>query len=188
MSDPQGEQLWSELQAVGASATESQELIRIASRLRHLNDDAAVHTDATRDKRHHRGLRTILIITIPTVMGMTLGMVLVIASQTVLPGSPLYPVQFASDTVAASFVPSYRGTIMMKRAMQVQQLVYSRAPSDEVSATLADYRKEASGYRSATSNYAALEYCKTTLQEAAAQAPGTERQAIDAVLVSLSDV
>jgi hypothetical protein len=77
---------------------------------------------------------------------------------------------------------------MMRRAQQVQQLVAGHAGSPVVLATLADYRTEASAYKSTSTNYAMFEYCKTSLRQAAAAAPNPERQAIDKALLALGDV
>ena len=76
---------------------------------------------------------------------------------------------------------------MMKRALQVNELVASHANPEKVLATLADYTEKASTYRSTpNADYAAFEYCKTNLQQAASTASPAVRQAIANSLQSLS--
>ena len=185
MNNLQQKALHRELKGAGASSRESQELAGIASRLGVLKNSDVPQATGSRPRKK---LRLALIIGIPAVTGLALGMFLVVVSQTVLPGSTLYPIQAGSDSLAAAVSPSYRGTVMMKRAEQVKQLIHNGAPADKVLATLADYEKQAASYKSAASNYAAFEYCKNNLQQAAQQATNSERQAITKALVSLSAV
>lgn len=175
--------LRTELTSAGASAAEVDTLIDVASSLTHLQD----HRSNTA-VRPHRRWRTFVPFGLTSLSGIALGMALVIFSQTVLPGSWLYPVQALSDTVAVSVDSGYKGTVMMKRAEQVKQLIAAHASSNVVLATLADYKTEAAQYKSIATNYAAFEYCKTSLQQAAAIAPSTERQAIVGTLDSLNTV
>ena len=115
-------------------------------------------------------------------------MALVIFSQDVLPGNWLYPVQKISDNTAVALHPSYRGTVMMKRADQVKQLVAENAGRRDVLAALGDYQNEAAAYRSgATTDYALFDYCKADLQQAADKATGPERTAITKTLSSLQN-
>ena len=171
-----------ELTAAGASAGEAHELAMLASNLTQLNPK----------RSQQRSVRSRFKILLPVgftgVAGIVVGMALVIFSQTVLPGSRLYAIQKLSDHVAVSVDPSYRGTVMMKRAEEVKQLIASHAAPSVVLATLSDYKTEASVYKTAPSNYAAFEYCKDNLQQAAAIAPSPERQAIVGTLNSLSAV
>lgn len=183
MNNPQKKVLRSELKAAGASDGELKELVDVASGLSGLKSSGLPQL-----KQPRRKLRSVLAISVPAAVGLVIGMLVIVASQTVLPGSPLYPVQASSDRVAAAIDPSYRGTIMMRRAEQVKQLISSGAPSNRVFATLADYKKQAAGYKSEASNYAAFEYCKNNLQQAAVHATNNERQAINETLSSLTDV
>jgi hypothetical protein len=175
--------LQKELTEAGASPREVGELTILARELGQMERQPAA-TPA----RSSRRLRSLAIFGGVTLGGIAIGMALVIFSQTVLPGSPLYAVQKLSDSVAISADSSYRGTVMMKRAQQVQQLVAGHASSGTVMATLADYRHEAAAYKAAGANYAVFEYCKSSLQKAAAIAPASQRQAINASLESLQSV
>lgn len=178
MKDQSTKNLKHELRLAGASAKESNELALLASNLKRLKSPAPAHQSWTR----------LIPIGIGSLAGVAVGMALVILSQTVLPSSALYPVQRLSDSVAMKVDPNYKGTVMMKRAEQVQQLIADHAKSSLVLATLADYRTEASSYKSIASNYAAFEYCKNNLVQAAAIAPSSERQAINMTLSSIKNV
>lgn len=186
MNSKQHRKLTAELRAAGATNTELKELGSIASNLSKLKRKSLPL--GVPDRQRRARLRLVLGISAPAIIGVAVGMFLVIASQTVLPGSSLYPVQAASDGLAAAINPRYQETLMMKRAEQVRQLIANHAPSKRVFATLADYKKQAASYKSVASNYAAFEYCKDNLQQAAGQATGRERQAINKTLSSLADV
>jgi len=186
MNSKQHKQLTAELRIAGATNTELTELAGIASNLSKLKSKSLPF--GVPDRQPHARLRLVLGIGVPAIIGVAVGIFLVVVSQTVLPGSPLYPVQAASDDLAAAIAPRYQETLMMKRAEQVRQLITNHAPSDRVFATLADYKKQAASYKSIASNYAAFEYCKDNLQQAAGQATDRERQAIDKTLSSLADV
>jgi hypothetical protein len=173
-----------ELRSAGADEAEADELLALASNLKHLKGRQLTYSPVAARQR----LRTLLPFGLTSLSGIALGMALVIFSQTVLPGSWLYPVQALSDNVAASVDSGYSGTVMMKRAEQVKQLIAAHASSKVVLATLADYKNEAAQYTSVSTHYAAFEYCKTSLQQAAAIAPSPERQAIISTLDSLSTV
>jgi hypothetical protein len=179
--------LQEELTLAGATDTEIKGLLPVAAHLTQLKNAQASRLKATAHRQQQRRWKALLI-GIPAIAGVALGMALVIFSQTVLPGSLLYPIQNVSDTVAMSVDPRYRGTVMMKRAQQVKQLVADHAHANLVLATLADYQTEALAYTSAPANYAVFEYCKANLQQAAAIAPRSERQAIHNTLLSLSNV
>jgi hypothetical protein len=177
-----------ELKSARATDPEIKELLALATSLQQLKSSKA---SPSKDKS--RGLyqstwKKFLPICITSVAGLAMGMALVILSQTVVPGSWLYPVQKLSDNISMSVDPDYRGTIMMKRAQEVKELVTEHASSDLVLATLEDYQHEALAYRSAPANYAVFEYCKSSLQQAVAIAPSSERQAINNTLLSLSSV
>jgi hypothetical protein len=179
----QSDILRAELKAAGASDSEISELLPVASSLGLLKPTK--HSSPQSDVGKWRRLWPL---GVTSIAGLVIGMALVVFSQTVLPGSVLYPVQKLSDDVAISSDSSYRGTVMMKRAQQVKQLIAEHADSSLVMATLADYQSEAATYKSAPANYAVFEYCKNNLQQAAANAPSPERDAINKTLVSLSDV
>ena len=170
-----------ELKSAGASGREIDELVAVAGNLKQLKNSGKPRQPRSR-------WATIIPAGITALSGLALGMALVVFSQTALPGSWLYPVQKLSDKVAIAARPQYRGTVMMRRAQQVQQLVAKRAGSPVVLATLADYQAEASAYKSTSTNYAMFEYCKTSLRQAASAAPNPERQAIDKALLALGDV
>lgn len=178
-------QLKKELKAAGASQADLQQLLPIASSLSLLKNNKQQKSQHAKQGLHSFKFAKPLGF---IASGLVIGMVLVMVSQTVLPGSTLYPVQKLSDSVAMSANPDYRGVVMMKRAQEVKQLIAEHANSNVVLATLADYQNEASVYKSAPANYAAFEYCKTNLQQAAAMAPSAERRAINFTLSSLNDV
>jgi hypothetical protein len=105
--------------------------------------------------------------------------VLVYSSQNVLPTSHLYPVQKFADAFVARVDPSYRKTVMMKRADQVQELVSDKAQPKLILAALADYSNEADAYGTlSNAKYSAFRYCKSKLEQAALSAPSGVRQAI----------
>lgn len=189
MKHPATNSLKQQLTSSGASDSEATELVAIASSLKRLNNTKhSVPTPVLHNQQSNKWRRLVLIGT-PSLAGLVIGMAVVILSQTVLPGSFLYPVQKLSDHVAVAVNPDYRGIIMMKRAQQVKQLVAEHASSPIVLATLADYKNEASAYKSVSAaDYAAFEYCKSNLQQAAAAAPNADRQAINTTLSSLNDV
>lgn len=176
-------QLHKELLSAGANETEIKELLPIASKLSLLKGrNAAITRDKVQNNRWLKMIKPIVYAT----SGLALGIFLVIISQAASPTSFLYHVQKLSDNVAISIYPQYRANIMMKRAQQVNQLVSNRADSKQVLATLADYTKEASIYKSVPhANYAAFEYCKTILEQAAAAAPPDVHKAISSSLRSL---
>jgi len=170
-------QLRRELLQAGAKASEADELSAIASRLRMLADDKY-----TFGKIWARAWKPVGL----TASAFAVGVVLVISAQSVAPTSLLYPVQKISDAVAVRLHPSYRATVMMRRAQQVNQLVASHAPSEVILATLASYQTEAMNYKAMPhADYATFDFCKTNLEQAAAAAPGNVRQAIVSSLEEL---
>jgi hypothetical protein len=174
-------QLEKELKQAGATSAEVAALVPIASSLGLLK---AANPAVKRGWKHilTRAFKP----TLTLVAGASVGMALVMFSQSVLPTSWLYPVQKMADSVAVKVDPAYRAAIMMKRAQQVDQLVAINAKASVVLATLADYNSAASAYKSAPhANYAAFEYCKTNLRQAAAAAPAAVHKAILASLSSL---
>lgn len=183
MKDLKRQQLHKELLMAGATAAEAKELSPIASKLSLLkNSGAAIAKDSEKTYRWLKIIKPAVFV----VSGFVLGLFIIIISQTALPGSWLYPLQKFSDHVAVSIHPQYRASVMMKRTQQVNQLVADHANSQQVLATLADYTKEASAYKSAPhANYAAFEYCKTNLQQAASAASPGVRRAISTSLQSL---
>jgi hypothetical protein len=179
------QQLREELREAGASLAEVKALLPIASRLSTLNNNS----NPTISKGVSTAPNFWLKVAKPTALaafGLALGMYLVVISQATLPTSRLYTIQKLSDTIAADMHPQYRANIMMKRAQQVNALVAGHASSQQILATLADYTKEAGAYKSLSDgSYAAFEYCKTNLQQAASGASPDIRQAIAASLQSL---
>jgi len=188
MKDQSLEALRKELRSAGAHGPEINELVAVASNLKHLESTGKPSLKPVTPYQRRSRLAVIVPAGLTALSGIALGMALIVLSQTVLPGSWLYPVQKLSDNIAVAVHPQYRGTIMMRRAQQVQQLVAGRAGSPVVLATLADYQVEASAYKSTSTDYAMFEYCKSSLRQAAATAPNPERQAINKALLSLSDV
>jgi hypothetical protein len=183
VKDYKQDQLAKELKDEGASKTEIDQLMPIASNLRLLKT-----AKQPEDQSAKQGF-TWFKLAKPlgfVGLGLVAGIILVTVSQAALPTSWLYPVQKFSDSVAVDIHPSYRATIMMKRAQQVNQLVANDASSKQVLATLADYTAEADSYKdSPHANYAAFEYCKSSLQQAAKAAPPNIREAISSSLSSL---
>jgi hypothetical protein len=184
----QPDNLRQELKLAGATNAEIEELLPLTHSLKALKTSTLSSSKAILSGQHQRRWKTLLPIGLTSVTGLALGMALVIVSQTVLPGSRLYPVQKFSDNVSMAVDTNYRGTVMMKRAREVKQLIADHASSNLVLATLADYRNEASTYKSVSANYAVFEYCKANLQQAATIAPSSERQAINNTLSSLRNV
>jgi hypothetical protein len=186
MKDHKQQQLRKELRDASAKTAEIEELVPIASRLSLLKHSVTPAVDAGKaTTRWQRIFKPIAF----GVSGLALGVAVIVISQSVLPTSQLYSIQKFSDNVAVSFHPQYRATVMMKRAQQVNELVAGHASSGKVLATLADYTKEASAYKSTPqANYAAFEYCKTNLQQAASAASPTVRQAISSSLESLENI
>ncbi|HUY85057.1 MAG TPA: hypothetical protein VMU97_00915 [Candidatus Dormibacteraeota bacterium] len=177
-------QLRKELLAAGATAAEAKELQPIAAKLSLLKGRNAAAGNRPKTNRW----RAIVKPAVFVASGLVLGMFVIITSQAALPGSWLYPAQKFSDSVAISIHPQYRANVMMKRAQQVNQLVAQHASSERVLATLADYTAEASAYKDTPhANYAAFEYCKTNLRQAASAAPPDVRQAISISLQSLEN-
>ena len=169
--------LGKELRLAGAKQSETDGLLDVAARLHHLTNGEAVYRPAGRRRWQLASLG------LATVTGLLIGAALVAYAQTSLPGSWLYPAKRASEKVAVAIDPGYRATLMMRRSQEVAALVRHHSGQPIILATLADYRAEAAAYKS--TNYAAFEYCKNNLQQAAAIAPGQERSAIANTLSSL---
>jgi hypothetical protein len=173
-------QLRQELLQAGAKTAEVKALLPIASRLELLARKQFAGVEATSSR-----LRFFRPLTVGA-LGLIIGTFLVIVSQSVLPTSWLYPVQKLSDSVAIDVHPQYRATVMMKRAQQVNGLVAGHSSRQKVLATLADYTNEANAYKALPhANYAAFEFCKSNLEQAASAAPSPERAAITEALTSL---
>jgi len=173
-------QLRRELRSAGASAAESDELLTVASRLQALKTaQPAGHIVRSRWAR-------LAPLAATAVVFLVLGMGTVSYAQSSLPGTLLYPVKRISENAAVAMDPSYRATLMMRRAEEVNQLVAAHANTHTVQATLADYKVEASAYK--TKDYAALSYCKSALQQASAKATPHEQQMIASTLNSLRDI
>jgi hypothetical protein len=179
MKDYKYRQLEKELKDAGANQSELRQLLPIAASLGSLKNNSEKAGQTFRVLKFARPFGFVA-------SGLVAGMFLVIVSQAALPTSWLYPVQKFSDAVAINLHSQYRATVMMKRAQQVNELVADHASSKRVLATLADYMGEASTYKSTPhANYAAFEYCKSNLQQAAVAAPINVRQAISSSLQSL---
>lgn len=123
------------------------------------------------------------------VLCLVIGAGVVMYSQPVLPGSPLYPVQKLSDNAALRIHPEYRGMLMVKRMSQMTALINKHASQGKILAAMADYRAVAAGYRAGgDGNYEILEFCHDSLQQAAANTHGTVRQAVEQSLTDLDSV
>lgn len=176
-------ELRKELKQAGASDSEIRKLTPIALNLAKLKvSNSKVKSGRQQIYRWTKLFKPILLLSSGTILGIAL----VIFSQSVLPTSLLYPIQELSDSAAVTVHPEYRATVMMRRAQQVNQLVVEHAEPHIIMATLASYNSEAAAYKStAHANYAAFEYCKTSLQQAAIKAPTTIRQSILSSIKSL---
>jgi hypothetical protein len=170
-----------ELLLAGAKQPEADRLLEVAGQLSQLKTDRSTHTQP----RYRQRLKhwPVFTLSMATIAGMLLGGVLVAYSQTSLPGSWLYSTKRASERIAVAVDPSYRATLMMRRSQEVEDLVRRHSNEHVVLATLADYRVEAAAYKS--DNYAAFEFCKNNLEQAANIAPSPERAAIANTLSSL---
>src|SRR5579862_5641500 len=166
--------LQKELRLAGATPGELPELTDLADQISELGE--LPNTTNTRPWWQRFGLVPIS----AAATGLLLGTLVLALSQTSLPGTPGYPVKRASEQIAVLVDPNYRATVMMRRSQELKQLVNQSAGQGKVLATLAAYQQEAVAYRS--KNYAAFEYCKTNLTEAAAIASPAERSAIDSAL------
>lgn len=169
-------QLKRELSQAGAKASEVDSLASIAGSLRLLKSRPKL-------KVWH-----ILKPAVLATSSLALGALIVMLSQSVTPASWLYPVQKLSDAAAIEVHPGYRATVMMRRAQQVNQLVAGRASSGVILSTLDSYETEAKDYKSTPrSDYAAFDYCKANLRQAADSAPPDVRQAISDSLQELNN-
>lgn len=179
-------QLKAELLHVGASRAEVNALLPLAARLGELNEEELPKVGLRKAQSSKlRIFRTLAV----TAAAVAVCLILVASSQSVMPTSWLFPVQKASDNVAMMVHPQYRATVMMKRAQQVNYLVSVHASTPQVLAVLKDYDRQAGAYKNMShANYAAFEFCKTNLQQAAKAAPPQEHQAILASLQPLNDI
>jgi len=169
-----------ELRMEGASKVEASELTNLAQRIR------TVTRGAQPAARRSLVLPRWALPAVYVCAGLIAGVLLVGLSQAALPDSALYPVQRASDNTAMLIDPSYRASVMMKRAAQVHELVQIHADQRQIMAVLANYTHVARSYMASPhTNYAALEYCETNLKAAAAESTPPVRQAITNSLESL---
>ncbi|HEY1835743.1 MAG TPA: hypothetical protein VGG13_02885 [Candidatus Saccharimonadales bacterium] len=173
-------ELRQELRAAGARDSEVDELLPIAINLQ------ALPESEFREKTSRWKIP--LLASSTALAGLIVGTILVAFSQAALPGSLFYAIQKISDNAAVALHPSYRGTVMMKRADQVKQLVVEHAGQSAVLEALADYQSEAAVYKYRATNYALFDYCKADLQQAADKTAGPERTAINKTLASLQNV
>lgn len=174
-----------ELRAAGANGKEAAQLSAIAGMLPQLKTYKHIKDESLAD---WGGQHWILKLVTGSVLSLALGVILILAAQPVLPTSWLYPVQKFSDSVAIDVHPQYRATVMMKRAQQVNALVTVHADYGKVMTTLADYTDQARVYETMPhANYAAFEFCKTNLKQAASLASPPVKQAIQISLQSLEN-
>jgi hypothetical protein len=171
-----------ELTDAGATPAELEELLTLTADLGELSQPKAPKTSWFSWPRLVRGTSVAL-------AGALAGVALIISVESVLPTNPLYALQKASDNVAMKVHPEYRGTVMMKRAQQVNTLVAQHAGSPVVLATLHDYADAARSYKNTPhADYAAFEFCKSNLQQAAAKATPAEKAAITKSLTYLQNI
>jgi len=176
----QQKQLSKELRQVGANDEEIRELLPIAANLHLLKE---TDLPAFKPTVWWQYLLKPALFIAPSVAA---GMVAIILAQAALPTSPLYPIQRLSDNVVSGLQPSYKAEVMMKRAQQVNQLVTKNANSKIILATLVSYSENARSYKmQSRTSYAAFEYCKSNLQQAATKATPAVRNAINTSLKSL---
>ncbi|HSW80644.1 MAG TPA: hypothetical protein VLG47_07745 [Candidatus Saccharimonadales bacterium] len=177
-------QLQQELVQAGASEQEADSLLPIATDLQRLHVDAS--QPAAPKSRFAFIAKPFRLVTVG-VVGLAAGFAVLLLAQTVLPSSPLYAVQKFSDNTMIRMHPDYRGSVMMKRAQQVNALAQKNAGSGVILSTLQDYNKQAQIYKSASDEDAAsaFAYCKNMLQKASAHAQPEVRQAIADSLKSL---
>jgi hypothetical protein len=161
-----------ELRQAGASASETAELSAIASRLQAIS----------RPNVPSLG-RPFWQFALATLSGLIVGAGLLAYAQTSLPGNWSYPLKRLSENTAVAIDPAYRATLMMRRSEEVKSLVNRHAGSNQVLATLGAYRSQAAAYKS--TNYAAFEYCRNNLTQAASAARPSDQAAITQTLTSL---
>jgi hypothetical protein len=170
--------LQAELKQAGAKPSEIKQLLPIATGLRQIGQKS----------RHSGWLKLVWPVSYGLV-GTMVGVVLIISAEAASPTSWLYGLQKLADASVVKLDPSYRATVMMKQAHQVNWLVAQKASPHQILAVLADYADTARTYQGQSgTNYAAFDYCKTNLQQAAVQASPAVRQAINNSLASLNDV
>lgn len=175
-------QLRKELRAVGASSAEASQLSALAEKLPQLKNYKHINESLIIKEKRWRFIKPLA----GGIVGLALGALVIMISQPVLPTSWLYPIQKFSDSIAIDVRPQYRANVMMKRAQQVNTLVADHASNGKIMATLADYTNQARIYKSFPhANYAAFEYCKNNLQQAAINASPGVRNAIQNNLQSL---
>ena len=172
-----------ELQAAGAKPEDAAQLVALATGITRLKTTGPQLAPSRSSRQSHFQWWPLL----PAAAGgLFAGLILVALAQTSFPGSWLYPVKRASETVALQTQPAYRGVVMMRRAQEVRELVTTNANPSLVTSTLHDYATDAVAYQAqSTENYAAFRYCQSNLQQAESQARGSERQEIAATLASL---
>lgn len=159
-----------ELLAVGAGPNEARELVHLASQLPKLR------LRATAPNANPR----LWLQTTGTFAAIGAIVAAFIMAQNSLPGSWLYSLKRVSENTVATINPDYQGTIMMRRAQEVSELVTAHAPESTVLTTLQQYQQVASSYKDA--NQAAIAYCKHHLETAQTNATPAERYAISQTL------
>ncbi len=183
MKDDNDRQLKYELLQAGANGTEIFKLSNLASQLHTLKD----FSPPLAANPPHR--RTKFQLFKPYFVGaavLALAILPILLAQTVLPGNWLFPVQKATDAAVIELHPQYRANVMMKRSEQVNALVKNGSDSQVILATLNDYTNQAKRYEAMpNTDYAAFEYCKTNLEQAAAKATPTIQRSIQASLDEL---
>lgn len=174
--------LHSELRGTGASESEARELTALAGRLGDLKN-------ASPSPTHVFGRRLWVRFVPASLAGavfLLLGMSSVTFAQSSMPGNWLYPVKRLSEDVTVKANPNYRATLMMRRADEVRALIANHANPLLVNDTITAYKAQAAAYTN-KHNYAAFEYCETSLKLAAANATPGEKSMIDNSLEKLHD-
>ena len=162
-------QLEQELRQAGASPSEINELTSVALKL-----------ELLKTARKRKLIWTTVLKPVAlAASGLALSGIIVMVAQSAIPTSLLYPVQKLSDAIVVDIDPGYRATVMMRRAQQVDELVAHHASPYVILATLGSYDSEAATYKDTMhDNYAAFDYCKSSLEQAATAAPQRVREAI----------
>jgi hypothetical protein len=179
--------LETQLREAGASPDEAHTLARYGHLLHMLKDkEPRVTHDMRLPLARQLGRRrrvTPLIASLFTIGSLTIGLAVASIAQIAYPGNLLYPVKRLTENVAVIIQPNYRGTLMMRRAVEVKQLVTFHQNPKLINTTLQSYKTEASDYYGG--DYADYEYCESTLVQAEHLANGTERLAIAKTIASV---
>jgi hypothetical protein len=175
-----------ELLEAGASQDEAQTLANIAQSLHQLKGTEPPPAGDIRLRLplpRRRSRLAALIFGLGLVGSLAVGLAIASVAQTTYPSNFLYPVKRLTENLAVMIQPNYRGVLMMRRAVEVKQLVAVHAEPQLINATLASYKTQVADYKGG--NYEDFEYCESTLRQAEKIATGTERTAIAQTIASV---